>query len=621
MRGPKRQAAAEASSYMEASEDGNNAEQMATARQLAVVEPAEGHGADSVDKEHTHSLDVDDTEAAPAAVLPGDLPILLDTDVGLWPYGLGVRSDKLVLYPTSDRDGKVPRGCGTAPIPLDEIAFITPNGQERQGEGMRYEMVVLQRPRSRSGPEGPPLPSVKSWGFVLDASCPASRLSSLHHALARACVTLPPSGFKPPRTLVVALNPAGGSHLAPPYFDDVVQRLLEPVAHWVKLEKEGARETQLDKDGERIGRELVESWRGEEGEERKTVLVMGGDGTVHEVLNGMLLGEEGEGDKEAAKVLVDLIVIPCGTANALYHHLCPPESSLYPSSSPLSPFYSFLSFLRQHSSSSPLPLALALNTILPSPTSSSKSKTVLTSVVSSAALHACLLHDAESLRATMPGLERFKVAAQKNVKLWWDGRLRLFGNVRRYDPQQKALVPAAAAVEEEEKDLELEGPFAYLVSSLVSRFEPTFVVAPLRSPLSPLAPSPSEKPTIDLVLIRPLRHRPTAALVKKGKDEEAKTGFAQRVWGVTAGMYDSGRHVDMRYEAGEGAEDAEEEEEGRTSVVEVYRCEGFEWVPSPSRDLKSNLVCLDGALHDLGEGGKLKTVALGFAETGVRVWS
>ncbi|GAA5862207.1 hypothetical protein JCM1840_001677 [Sporobolomyces johnsonii] len=600
------------------------AEQVAQGIKRAEVEPDEGYGADSVDEEDTHSLGSDvDAEAAPSAVLPGDLPIFADTDFDPWPYGLGVRSDKLVLYPTSDSEGEVPDGCGTISVPLDDIAFIRPAEKQRRDPGTRYNLEVLERSRSRSRQEGPPLPSLNGWEFVLDASCPASKLSSLHPALERVFVPLPPSGVEPRPTLAaVALNPACGSYLARPYFYHIVKFWLEGAVHWAK---EGVRETKKEKDGERIGRELVESWRAEEGEERKTVLVMGGDGTVHEVLNGMLLGEEGEGDKEAAKVLVDLIVIPCGTANALYHHLCPPESSLYPVSSPLSPFYSLLSFLRHSSSSSssPLPLALAHNTILPSPASSSKSKTVLTSVVSSAALHACLLHDAESLRATMPGLERFKVAAQKNVKRWWDGRLRLFGNVRRYDPQQKSLVPAAASSAEEEKDLELEGPFAYLVSSLVSRFEPTFVVAPLRSPLSPLAPSPTEKPSIDLVLIRPLRHRPTAELVKKGKDDEAKTGFAERVWGVTAGMYDGGRHVDMRYEAGEGAEDAEqgEGEEGRTSVVEVYRCEGFEWAPTSSSDLKSNLVCLDGALHDLGDGGKLRTVALGFAETGVRVWS
>jgi len=384
-------------------------------------------------------------------------------------------------------------------------------------------------------------------------------------------------------------------------------------------------------DGERIGRELRERWtgEGERAQGREVLVVLGGDGTVHEALNGLLLLGDGSGEEGdealwegAGRVEVVLLYVarspqpsrcqltalsfrcrPTGTANALYHHLFPPESPSYPPDSPAAPFYSLLSFLRSLSpSSSPsasptvpaatlLPLPLALNELR----SPCPSRT-LTTVVSSAALHAALLHDAEQLRATHPGVERFKIAARQNVDRWWDGEVHLSGRVRRYDPATKAWVPATDRPGGNEDDVDeattvVQGPFAYLVAALVSRFEPTFVVAPFRSPTHPLAPHPAgdrARPSIDIVAIRPLRHAPTAALERTGGEVErcrAREGFVERVWGVTGGMYDRGRHVDEVYGAGEAAAAGDE---GR-AVCEVWRAERVEWVPVRPRSLSPAL--------------------------------
>jgi hypothetical protein len=96
-------------------------------------------------------------------------------------------------------------------------------------------------------------------------------------------------------------------------------------------------------------------------------------------------------------------------------------------------------------------------------------------------------------------------------------------------------------------------------------------------------------------------------------------------------MYDDGKHINAIGEDGR-------------AVVEYYRCGGFEWEPvslsretgekvvdadfrffscgqTPSDDVKDNLVCLDGALRDLGRGGKLATRAVGVEQTGLRVWA
>lgn len=419
---------------------------------------------------------------------------------------------------------------------------------------------------------------------------------------------------RPHSHLTVILNPSAGSRHAPQLWTNLVRPILSHFLSsaqnnsWLDWsgEVEGTRDA---RDGERIGREIAR--QAKEGR-KEVLLVFGGDGTVHEVINGLLVREDGsvrEGiEVELVLMCVRLLATPpcrfsllsispsfsvstsrtlthaqpsrrspTGTANALYYHLFPPESTSYPPSSPLSPLYSLLSFLcpAHSSTSSPHPLPLALNAL---PTG----KKVLTTVVSSTALHACLLHTAERLRDERPeleGTERFKVAAREEAGRWWDGRLILH-HPRRYDPSTKSWV------EQGEEEV-VRGPFSYLVSSLVSRFEQTFLVAPFRSPLSPLAPVPGEA-SIDVIAIRPLRRRATRALVETGKEDQAREGFVGRLWEVTGEIYDGGRHVDAMYD-----DEGEEGSEGKgKSVVEVWRCEGFEWVPvrPTSRFLLSSLL-------------------------------
>ncbi|BGO92482.1 hypothetical protein JCM10020v2_004150 [Rhodotorula toruloides] len=439
---------------------------------------------------------------------------------------------------------------------------------------------------------------------------------------------------RPHSHLTVILNPSAGSRHAPQLWTNLVQPILSYFlssarnTSWLDWsgEVEGTRDA---RDGERIGREIAR--QAKEGR-KEVLLVFGGDGTVHEVINGLLMREDGSVREGIEVELVLILNIPypdpCTISSTQPNRhrqrpLLPPLPArirLLPSLFPLSPLYSLLSFLcpAHSSTSSPHPLPLALNAL---PTG----KKVLTTVVSSTALHACLLHTAERLRHERPeleGTERFKVAAREEAGRWWDGRLILH-HPRRYDPSTKSWV------EQGEEEV-VRGPFSYLVSSLVSRFEQTFLVAPFRSPLSPLAPVPGEA-SIDVIAIRPLRRRATRALVETGKEDQAREGFVGRLWEVTGEIYDGGRHVDAMYD-----DEGEEGSEGKgKSVVEVWRCEGFEWVPdtqqsSPATDasqessdsdsaLKARLVCLDGSLHDLGPNGTLRVEAL--AGRGVRVWA
>ncbi|GAA6010704.1 hypothetical protein JCM10207_005805 [Rhodosporidiobolus poonsookiae] len=608
---------------------------------------------------------------------PGDLRVAFQDDH--YPHGFGIfrasldDEPELHIYPviaTQEDESSYPDlldEYGHQVIPLSQIALVQRCPSRFDGGyegGVEIYNLVHIRPATSPGsaPRVDILPldlcplETSFYYFQPELDAIPPHLRNMRAWLAHHVPTL----AQPPRYLDtslalpdgdayhidVVLNPhAGkGNGAAKQWWRSVVLPILSEISGWADSGTDDLLswkewETEKAGDGERVGREIAE--RLKSGDEEVTgrkhaLMVLGGDGTTQEVLNGLLVGEDGE----TRLVPVELVVLPLGTANALYSHLFPPTLPAFPSSSPLYPLHSLLAFLTSGCTSSaappvsdavaftghvsppaePLPLALALNT-LPSTAPSvagSGPKKVLTAVVTSASLHASILHDAEALRASHPGVERFKLAAQKNATRWTDGKLTLRGRPRLYDPTTEAWVDKGDAG----GIVEVDGAFAYLTAALVDRFEPNFVVAPFRSPRSALSPSSDngEDGSIDLVLVRPLRHAPTAALAAQGGDAAAKAReeFVKRVWEVSGAMYDGGKHVALRYGTDEGGE----------TIVELWRAGGFEWKPAGKVEgsdaesaLKGRLVCLDGAVHDLGDGGALNVEALGTSETGVRVWA
>lgn len=126
------------------------------------------------------------------------------------------------------------------------------------------------------------------------------------------------------------------------------------------------------------------------GERHVQVVLCSGDGTLHEIINGTSLS--GEVD------VVDFVLIPCGTANALYSSLFPPNSS-----QPNDPTY-ILQSLHSYLRMSPTrPLCVAVNTI----SASAPPIEVLSTIVTSTCLHASILRDSEALREEFPGVDRF----------------------------------------------------------------------------------------------------------------------------------------------------------------------------------------------------------------------
>ena len=306
-----------------------------------------------------------------------------------------------------------------------------------------------------------------------------------------------------------------------------------------------------------------------------TLILISGDGTLHEIVNAL---HGARTKQERPLPVLRIALIPGGTANALHATFFPPPPSTSESSTGTAlaeptVLASLLSFL----SATPrlVPLTFARTSIYVSPPALSGSEhpnaapitsasasypDVVSAVVTSTALHAAILHDSEALRATVPGIERFKIAAAQNATTWYRARARLLAPVQRYDITADAFVSVA-----EEEPLELSGPFAYFLSTVnVDRLEPLFRIAPLQRALPP----PPGAQTMDVVVVRPLRDPSLEG--KAGEGEREK--FKERLWGVIGSAYQDGAHIKARYDSQEGKADG-------LPVVEYFRVGGWEWIP------------------------------------------
>jgi hypothetical protein len=300
-----------------------------------------------------------------------------------------------------------------------------------------------------------------------------------------------------------------------------------------------------------------------------TVVLGSGDGTLHEIIN------------KVSSQPVHFVLVPCGTANALYSSFFPQQEGQDQVAYRLQSLLSFIN------NKSPASLSLATTTF------SSNSQITLSAVVVSTSLHASILHHSESLREQYPGIERFKIAAQENSTKWYRSRLNILpassqGLVQIYDPQTKSFVNHPNSTLDN-PIVQLEGPFLYFLSTVnVDRLEPAFRITPLARTLPPSSPS------CDIVVIRPLQ---SPSIVKDSL--KARASFVETIWTVLGAAYQDGLHVQMKYN-----NDGQVVTEGDgPSVVEYIRCGGWEWIPELV-DKDAHLVCSDGAIHTISEGGR-----------------
>ncbi|WVQ73577.1 hypothetical protein IAR50_003156 [Cryptococcus sp. DSM 104548] len=446
-----------------------------------------------------------------------------------------------------------------------------------------------------------------------------------------------------PSPLHIIVNPAAGAGNGPQFIDSHVIPLLGHLSVPYQLHT-----TQVPDHAGDIAKDILAAHQATESlEEPISVIVVGGDGTTHELIEGL---QASGGDEVAPRGRCELITLPFGTANAFYSSLFPPDyprpdtaflSSL-PTAIPedvINQILPLIVYLSRQKDAKPLPLPITLTTLRPPPSSSaSPSKPIPTHVVLSTSLHAAILDTSERLRASHPGTERFKIAAHESAGVFFDAEATLFpvqtggggGDVEQWDSKTGAWVApyTLGGSKDNTGDWRVDGPFAYFLSTAtVDRLEPAFVISPKTS-LRP--PPPSSLPTsagsastsleaqnqyIHLTILRPLRD----PFVSSQPPDQRSPTWSKRAFEVLTKAYQAGSHIDLTYpvkaEGQVGGETWASEVKGNGDVVvELFRCGGFDWVPASSQSSmvgggkeevdRARLVCADGALHWIPECGK-----------------
>jgi len=388
---------------------------------------------------------------------------------------------------------------------------------------------------------------------------------------------------------LVIYNPVGGDSSAKQFIEDHVLPLLKasdiPTAKIVETDHAGHAGS--------AAFEFVDSTASGPVD----IVVASGDGTVHEIISTIALAPSYKNRSPDTPAKVNLVLVPCGTANALYSSLFLPKPDDDPVQYKLQGIHAFIKKAK------PVPLNLAITDILTSPTGKGsapvREKTTVSAVVTSTALHASILHDSEVLRAEIPSIERFKVAAYQNISRWYSGCAKLFpskstGVVEIWNPFDKEFVPHAES-DEGDPHVDIDGPFAYFLSTInVDRLEPAFQITPL------VTSEPRTGAFLDVVVIRPYRDTSLTGL----EAEEERKLFAEKSGEVLRAVYRSGCHINLRYDS---SGKVVSEGEGEV-VVEYFRCGGWEWVPD-TEDEKAHLLCNDGHISTIPKGGKAKTMA------------
>lgn len=207
------------------------------------------------------------------------------------------------------------------------------------------------------------------------------------------------------------------------------------------------------------------------------VMVVGGDGTVHEIVNGVLRGVEGTPfASEQFRPRIEFALIPMGTGNAIATSL-----GITGVQDALDRFLAERAVpLRVMTVSTRSKDANAVSDSNINSNSNYKGwvPRVYTVVVNSFGLHCATVYDSEAFRHL--GNERFRMAAMKNVEnlKQYKGQISVYGDVQTYDRTAKGLA-AVSSLDATKPTMVLPGPFTYMLLTKQAFLEPGFRPTPL----------------------------------------------------------------------------------------------------------------------------------------------
>lgn len=202
--------------------------------------------------------------------------------------------------------------------------------------------------------------------------------------------------------LFIIINPACGDKSAPSFFVNHVFPKLD--AHNITVDH--VLHTNSPDHAQTFLREYISAKSEFADDNGITVILGSGDGTLHEITESIrpyTLQHE--------QLRINFVLIPCGTANALYHSLFPdsidnPDTQSQKQTNDDADVSKKLRSLEAFLSRKELKtISLAVTTIVAQDATEVSTSTA--AVVTSTALHACILRDSESLRDEYPGVERW----------------------------------------------------------------------------------------------------------------------------------------------------------------------------------------------------------------------
>lgn len=373
-------------------------------------------------------------------------------------------------------------------------------------------------------------------------------------------------------TIHIIVNPASGSRLAEQLYKEHVLPTIQSHAPTVKVVQH---RTEATGDGVNVIKRILAA---SPADKELSLVLLGGDGTTHEVLNGLVVASS-DSNAHSVPIPARIAVVPAGTANALYASLYAKQEGEGYEGDKLRSLRAMLTGKAETH-----PLALSAVTV-----GAQKGKEgMLAHLITSHALHASILSDSEALRSEHPGIERFKIAFGQNKAVWVGASVELEplksgkakGKIQRYDPTSGTFVELDAS------SARFDDPILYFACVTTDRLEPSFVPAPYSGPVCDRDELRRPSDAVDIVLYRPLRNPALAQHKDAGQDfwigsesEAIREKIAEsHLMQISVLMYQEGKHIDLTYSNTKADIDGELECKGQGPVVcEYYRCAGYTW--------------------------------------------